>query len=202
MRSGGAGSSLMPIPTQSALIGYSAFGIVMVSQPKLWSGIQIGASDEAGGYGKQHVLIARRSTRCALAGLISQTVLLQPFVDGDDRLRGACPWHPDVDRSLHATDPARQCFAYRAGGDAVDRIIKRDAVDKTRAGNDFGNLSFQNNEVGRGGASSKSMNALKALSDRSRVRVSIVWRIAVTRHDRPHSKSVESGPAAFGQRSA
>ncbi|MBC3942456.1 hypothetical protein [Sphingomonas albertensis] len=142
------------------------------------------------------------ATRGALAGLISQTVQLQPFVDGYDRLRGACPWHPDGARSLHATDPARQCFAYRAGGDAVDWIMRRDAVDKTQAGKDFRKLSFQNNEVGRGGASSKSMNALVASSDRSRVRVSIVWRIAVTRHDRPHSKSVESGPAAFGQRSA
>ncbi|WP_443027575.1 CHC2 zinc finger domain-containing protein [Sphingomonas sp. LR55] len=55
---------------------------------------------------------------------------MQPFVDGDDRLRGACPWHLDVTRSLHATDTAWQCFACRAGGDAVDWNMRRDAVDK------------------------------------------------------------------------
>jgi len=108
-----------------------------------------------------------RSTRGALVGLISQTIQLQPFVDGDNRLRGACPWHPDVARSLHATDSARQRFAYRAGGNAVDWIMRRDAVDKTQAGKDSRNLSFQNNEVGRGGASSRSINALGALSSRS-----------------------------------
>ncbi|WP_082470839.1 MULTISPECIES: CHC2 zinc finger domain-containing protein [unclassified Sphingomonas] len=58
---------------------------------------------------------------------------MQPFVDGDDRLRGACPWHPDATRSLHATDTAWQCFACRAGGDAVDCNMRRDAVDKRQA---------------------------------------------------------------------
>ncbi|TCP66547.1 CHC2 zinc finger domain-containing protein [Sphingomonas sp. PP-CE-1G-424] len=73
------------------------------------------------------------STRGALVGLISQTVQLQPFVDGVDRLRGAFSWHPDGTRSLHATDTAWQCFACRAGGDAVDWIMRREAVDKTQA---------------------------------------------------------------------
>ncbi|WP_121886202.1 CHC2 zinc finger domain-containing protein [Sphingomonas sp. PP-F2F-G114-C0414] len=74
------------------------------------------------------------STRGALVGPIGQTVHLQPFVDGVDRLHGAFPWHPDGTRSLYATDAAWQCFACRAGGDAVDWIMRRDAVDRTQAG--------------------------------------------------------------------
>ena len=67
--------------------------------------------------------------------------------------------------------------------------------DKRRK--DFRNFAVQSNEVGRGGASSKSINAHGALSDRSGVRISIVWRIAVTKHDRPHSKLMDSGLTAL-----
>lgn len=76
----------------------------------------------------------RSSRRGALTGLIAQTVSMHPFVDGDDRQRGACPWHTDPTASLYATDAIWHCFACHAGGNAVDWIMRRDKVDRTRAG--------------------------------------------------------------------
>ncbi len=66
-----------------------------------------------------------------MAALIAETVDLRP---AKADLRGACPFHPDVDRGLYVSPTGHfHCYACSMAGDVVAWTMRVQGVDEATA---------------------------------------------------------------------